>query len=112
MTDFSSIDRLMDLGLSMALARQMVETMNSVNTTVHYPGACTSTPQIGEKGEEARCWYAVIDSKQAGPLSEAEISSLIAKNLLDSHTLLWRPPMPGWLPATDIPEIYRLLLLA
>ena len=59
---FFSINRLVEFGMGMAVAQQMVNTMNSAMTNMHVPGSMnpmqTAAPQF---------YYAMIDSNQAGP---------------------------------------------
>ena len=104
----------MELGMSMGLAQQMVNTMNQTMNTMNIAGvnagttgkACSlSADQPGSK------WYAAIDGKLAGPLSVNEIRKLIERNIIIADTLLWCPGMKAWTNADNIPEINKELLL-
>jgi hypothetical protein len=109
-SNFYSIDRLVEFGLGMAMARQMVTTMNETMTTMHIPGSQNplNPPQ---KTAPERVYYAVFEGKQAGPFSETEIARLIADKKLFRETLVWYPGLDNWKPAENIPEILRLVAL-
>ena len=69
MNDLSSIDRLIEFGLSIAVAQQM---MNTVNTCIHQmtiPGTGNSMPVPN--------YYVVIEGKQVGPLSRHALQDMI-----------------------------------
>ena len=74
---FFSINRLVEFGMGMAVAQQMVNTMNNAMTNMHIPGSMnpmqTVIPQF---------YYAMIEDKQVGPFSEQELSRLIAEKRL------------------------------
>lgn len=103
---FFSIDRLVEFGMGMAVAQQMVQTMNQTMQNMHVPGAGNPIP-----APQTLLFYAIIDGKQAGPFSEAEISNLITNKTISKDTYLWKPGMPNWLIAEQIPEIIRLAAL-
>lgn len=112
MTDFSSLDRLMELGMSMGLAQQMVNTMNHTMNSMQIAGvnAGTTGYALNQQAPSDQ-WYAAIDNHLAGPLSDKELHKFIERNLLVADTLLWCPGMKAWQRAQDIPEINKLLLL-
>ena len=113
-TDFSSIDRLVEFGMGLSLAQQMINTMNQCMNNMQVAGVNTGTtgqthsvvmPETGSK------WYAVVNDRQVGPLSEQEVNRLIGSNNVDDNTLMWRVGMNGWQMACNIPEINKLFLL-
>jgi hypothetical protein len=59
---FFSINRLVEFGMGMAVAQQMVNTMNSAMTNMHVPGSMNpmqiAAPQF---------YYVMIEGNQAGP---------------------------------------------
>ncbi len=69
--------------MGMAVAQQMVKTMNDSMTNMHVPGAMNPM----EKPEQ-KFFYAMIEGSQAGPFSEQELARLIAekKKLLKKLT--------------------------
>lgn len=113
--DFSSLDKLVEFGLGMSIATQMMNTMNHTIANTAVPGVginpgisggCAAKPQVPEAG-----YYVVIDEKQAGPLSEDDLTVLARRGTLKGDTFMWRAGMPGWKLAGDIPEINKILLL-
>lgn len=111
-TDFSSIDRLVEFGLGISLAQQMVSTMNHTLNSALVAGVNGGT--TGQQSMASACinkWYAAIDGKQAGPLSDSELRQLVSRHLITEQTLMWCPGMPAWKFAADIPPVNKLLLL-
>lgn len=56
-------------------------------------------------------YYAYVSGRQAGPLSEQEIKKLVDNGSVDADTLVWTENMAQWMPAMQVPAIYKLLLL-
>lgn len=104
--DFSSLDRLMELGLSMAVAQQMIGTMNHAIKNAQAPGA--GAPM--NKPEPVK-YFVVVDSAQAGPFSGGEMEDLVKKGRLTPQTLIWKAGMPSWKYAEEVSEINKLFLL-
>ena len=61
-SSFFSINRLVEFGMGMAVAQQMVKTMNESMTNMHVPGAMNPMEKPKEK-----FFYAMLEGKQAGP---------------------------------------------
>ena len=83
-TDFYSMDKLVEFGMSMAIANQMASSMNRFLNQMQVPGAGQAIPVQNEI-----VYYAVLDGKQAGPYSLTEVARLIAEKRLS------RKPMYG-----------------
>ena len=103
---FFSIDRLVEFGMGMAVAQQMVKTMNESMTNMHIPGAMNSIKKLKEK-----FFYAMIEGNQAGPFSEQELARLIAEKKVSKETYIWMPSLPNWKMAEQIPEVLKLVAL-
>ncbi len=103
---FFSINRLVEFGMSMAIAEQMVKTMNSAMANMHIPGSMnpmqTAVPQF---------YYAIIEGNQGGPFSEQELSRLIAEKKIVKETYIWKPGIADWRIAENFPEILKLVAL-
>jgi hypothetical protein len=106
---FYSIDRLVEFGMSMAIAQQMVQSMNHAIGNMHVPGA--GNPMQMPSAPE-RVYYAVLDGKQAGPFSETELARLINGKKVSKETYVWYPGLREWKTAENVPEIVRLVALA
>lgn len=102
-----SIDRLVEFGMGMAIAQQMVKTMNESFTNMSIPGA--SNPV--EKPEQ-KLFYAVINNQQTGPFLEQELARLISEKKISKETYMWTPGLPDWEIAQKIPEVLKLVALS
>jgi len=56
-------------------------------------------------------FYAVVEGKQMGPLSEHEITRLFREKKIINETYMWKPGMQAWELAEKIPEVVRLVAL-
>ena len=104
---FFSINRLVEFGMGMAVAQQMVNTMNSAMTNMHVPGSMnsiqTAAPQF---------YYAMIKGNQTGPFSEQDLSRLITEKEIVKETYIWKPGLQKWEIPEKLPEILKLVALA
>lgn len=113
-TDFSSIDRLIEFGIGMSLAQQMVYTMNNAMNNMQVPGVnagTTGQAQVASRPLAVTQWYTIVNDRQVGPLNTDELTRLIDDGDVQENTLMWRPGMPGWVMACNIPEINKIFLL-
>ncbi|MDL2320271.1 GYF domain-containing protein [Alistipes sp. OttesenSCG-928-B03] len=102
MNNFDSLDKLMELGLSMVVAQQMMGTMNNALNNM----------QVGQAVPTVKMhYYAVIDSAQAGPFPEEELVQLVAAGKLTGETLVWKAGLPAWVRAQEVSEVNKLLVL-
>ncbi len=104
---FFSINRLVEFGMGMAVAQQMVNTMNSAMTNMHVPGSMNpmqSTPQ--------QFYYVIIEGNQAGPFSDQELSRLISEKKVVKETYIWKPGLLKWELAEKLPDVLRLVALS
>lgn len=99
---FFSVDRLIEFGLGMGLAQQMVGMMNQYMQSMYVPGSIQSMPQI---------YYVAIDGQQVGPLNDSELSQLIIQKKINKDTLSWVPGMVGWKPIEQVPAILKVIAL-
>lgn len=105
--NFFSINRLIEFGMGITIAQQMISTMNESMKTMHVPGAMNPMEKI-----QHNLYYAMIDGKQSGPFSEKELSRLIAEKKVVKETYIWFPNMTNWKMAEQIPEVLRLVALS
>ena len=106
-SNFFSMDRLVEFGMGLTVAQQMIKTMNESMTTMHIPGAMNSM----EKPQQ-NFFYVMIEGKQAGPFSEKELARLISEKKVVKETYVWLPSLPSWKMAEQIPEVLKLVALA
>ncbi len=105
-TDFYSMDKLVEFGMSMAIANQMVSSMNQSLNQMQVPGAGKTMPTNAES-----IFFAVIDGKQSGPYSLTELSRLITEKKIVKETYIWKPGMPQWDLAENVSEVLRLVAI-
>ncbi len=110
MTDFSTIDRLMEFGLGMGIAQQMINTMNQSFNNMPVAGVDSNVKM--PRALENAGFYAVIDNNQAGPFTEDELKIAVAKRLITLDTLMWNSGMTGWRQAKYIPSVYKMIIMS
>ena len=103
---FFSIDRLVEFGMGLAVAQQMVQTMNQSMKNMYIPGAMNTMQPIIQQS-----YYVIIDNQQSGPYSEQEIRNLIAQKKINKETYMWRPGLSAWEKVEKLPEILKLVAL-
>lgn len=105
-SNFYSINNLVEFGMGMAVAQQMVRTMNQSIETMKVPGTFNAHQQ-----QPQSLFYAVVEGKQMGPFSEQEVTRLIKEKKIVNETYIWKPGMQSWELAEKIPEVVRLVAL-
>lgn len=103
--DFSSINRLVEFGLGVAVAKQMTNSMNQALSNIHIAGV--HTVQL----ENQHHYHVILDGKTAGPFSAQELSRLINDNKVTKDSYVWRPGMSNWQTAENLPDVLRLVAL-
>jgi hypothetical protein len=104
---FFSIDRLVDFGMGMAMAQQMVNVMNRSMQSMYVPGSIQSMPQPAAQ----QVYYVAIEGKPVGPLNDSELSQLISQKKVNKDSLSWVPGMPSWQPIEQVPAILKVIAL-
>jgi len=104
---FFSINRLVEFGMSLAIAQQMVKTMNDAMSNMQIPGSMNPMQPA-----QQQFYYAIIEGKQAGPFSEQELSRLISEKKVVKETYIWKPGLPKWEIAEKLPDVLRLVALS
>lgn len=116
-TDFSSLDKLVEFGLGVGIANQMMNTMNHTIAQTAVPGVglnpgVSCAPEVRQEvPAPKRDYYIVKDERLAGPLTESELALLVAKGIVTEDTFCWYTGLDAWKLAKDIPEVNKLLLL-
>lgn len=103
---FFSINRLIEFGLGMGIAQQMVNMMNQYMHQMYVPGSIQSMPK-----PMPQIYYVAIDGQQTGPLNDSELSQLISQKKVNKDTLAWVPGMMDWKPIEQIPAILKVVAL-
>ena len=103
---FCSIDRLVEFGLGMGIAQQMVNVMNQSMRSMYVPGSIQSMPQPVQS-----IYYVALEGKAVGPLNDSELSQLISQKKVNKDTLAWIPGMTAWQPIEKVPSILKVVAL-
>ncbi len=104
MNNFDPIERLVEFGLGISLARQMVSMLNNTMHDMYIPGqTIPSTTSCKE-------WYLAIDGKAHGPYTEASVRQKMLNKEVTKDTLVWCVGMTTWATAEQTPELLKLYL--
>lgn len=106
---FSTIDRLVEFGMGLAVAQQMVNTMNHCIGNMQIAGTGNALGQA--ISQVSKSYYLIVNNAVAGPFSENELSVLAKSHTLKAESLFWCTGMSGWTFARNIPEIMKIVLL-
>lgn len=104
---FFSINRLVEFGMGIAVAQQMVNTLNSAMVNMHVPGSMNPMQSM-----VPQFYFAILEGNQVGPFSEQELSRLILDKKIVKETYIWKPGLSKWEIAVKLPEILKLVALA
>lgn len=102
MNNFDSIEKLVEFGLGIGVAQQMIRMMNTSMQSMHIPGQMNPT----QKKE----WYLAENGKSHGPYDEKEIKTKLNNKEITKDTFVWSVGMPTWKTAEETPEFLKLLL--
>ncbi len=104
--NFNSVNKLIEFGMSLAIAQQMVKSMNEATTNMKIPGTFPNflQPRLLQL-------YVAIDGKQNGPFSDQELLKLIQENKLTKQSFVWKPGMEAWQIALNVPEVLNLFTM-
>ena len=104
---FFSIDRLIEFGLGMGIAKQMIGMMNQCIQSMYVPGSIQSMPS-----SIPSIYYVAIDGQPIGPLNDCELIQLISQKKVNKNTLAWVPGMQMWKPIEQVPDVLKVIALA
>ncbi len=113
----SMFDKMLEMGMGMAVANQIPKMMGSMMPDSFGSAQQTQQPANVQQGPPPITtanviqFYAIVNNSQVGPLSEQEFIALIQRNLISTSTLIWKQGMANWQPAQQVPEAGKLLLL-
>lgn len=105
--NFFSVDRLVEFGMGMAMAQQMVGMMNQTMQQMYVPGSIQSMPRPAQQN----IYYVGLGGQPVGPLNDAEIAQMVAQRKINKDTLAWMPGMAEWKPVEQVPEILKIIAL-
>lgn len=103
---FFSIDKLVEFGLGLGIAQQMVALMNQSMKGMYVPGSFMSLPSMQDN------IYAGINGNIIGPLSSSAFKAMTDKGEINKDTLTWIPGMMSWKPLEQVPELLKIIALS
>ena len=104
--NFFSLDSLLEFGISMAIAQQLIQNINITHNQSNHNLLSSNS----EKQQNS--FYILLENKQTGPISEKELIELIRMKKVQKDTLVWKNGMPNWVSIENSPEVLKLVLLS
>ena len=102
---FFSVDNLVEFGISMAMAQQMVGMFNQSMQQAMAPAA------VPASAPKETLYYIGMEGKPVGPLHETELIQLIRNRQVNKDTLVWMQGMPSRKAIQDVPAVLKLVAL-
>lgn len=106
MEDNNFLEKIMELGIGLSMARQMPDMFSGAM------GKNNAGPQQPPQIPQEAVFYLVVNGSQAGPFNEAALQRIIQNKLISPETLVWKPGMASWQPASAVPEVNKLFILS
>lgn len=103
----NTVTDLVEFGLGIAVAQQMVNTINHCIDNMKTPGADSRI----QNSYNQNLFHIVSNNNVTGPFTLDEITVLIRAKTITVETLAWRYGLSGWTKAGNIPEINKLIML-
>ena len=103
---FFSIDKLVEFGLGLGIAQQMVAMMNQSMKGMYVPGSYMALPSMQNN------IYVGLNGEASGPFSSSEFKNLVNSGRINKDTLAWLPGMSGWKPIEEVPDLLKLIALS
>lgn len=102
---FYSLDKLVEFGMGLGIAQQMMSVMNKTINEMHIPNAGMAI------GYTKPGYFALVGEKTVGPLTGDELRILVDGDKLTADSFVWKEGIPGWKQVKNVPEIYKYVIL-
>jgi len=109
--NFFSVERLVEFGLNLGVAQQMVNSMNNALQNAYLPSTQVTHINGLQAASQQLSFYVVLDGKPAGPFSELELTRLVFDGRITKNTYVWRAGMPRWDFAENVPAFLKIIAL-
>lgn len=93
-------DKVVELGLGMAVVQQIPQMMNAANTSASQP----TPPPI----PKANAYFLAVGGKQYGPYTVDQLRPFVPTGQINRETLVWCQGMPAWQQAATVAELVPL----
>ena len=110
--NFFSVDRLVEFGMGMGVAQQMVKSMNAALQEPYLPSVQVTHLSGLQPPPRVVSFFVVLDGRQAGPFNETEISRLVTEGRITKSSYVWTTHMLQWDLAENVPDFLRIIALA
>jgi membrane protease subunit (stomatin/prohibitin family) len=87
----------MGLGMGFAMANRMA-TGAAGQPQAGYPQGPPPPPQ-------ATAWHVAVNGQTKGPFNDQQLAQMISGGEVSGSTTIWCAGMPGWQPATQVPQL-------
>lgn len=104
---FFSVDKLVEFGLGMAMAQQMVGMMNQSMHQMFVPGSIQTMPSPPPVSHI----YVALNGSPVGPLTEETFGQMVINKKVSKDTLAWLPGMVSWKTIGEIPSLLKIIAL-
>jgi len=105
--NFNSIEKMMEFGMSMSIAQQMMQTMNHAMSQMQTP----QFKNVNVPVPIAKQFYALVNDIPQGPFNESELTAHIVAGKVQKTTMVWLHGMPSWMPAEQVMDVNKLFAL-
>ena len=105
--NFNSIEKMMEFGMSMSIAQQMMQTMNHAMSQMQTPHFNNVNIQVPAPKQ----FYALVNEIPQGPFTESELTGHIVAGRVQKTTMVWLQGMPSWMPAEQVMDVNKLFAL-
>jgi len=95
---FNSIDKLVEFGIGMSMAQQMMNIMNQSMSLMQTPQFKTTDVPITKETQ----YHVIINDVPQGPLSKNQVIHHLNNGDLNDENLIWCDGMSGWSKIKDI----------
>lgn len=104
--NFYSIDRLLEFGMGITMAQQMVKVMNETMQNMYVSGSFQNIVV-----SQPLSIYVSINGNPVGPISEKNFLCLVSKKEVTKDSLVWMPGMLCWKPLEEVPSLLKIIAL-
>ena len=104
---FFSVDKLVEFGLGMAMAQQMVGIMNQSMRQMYVPGSMQAMPSP----QPVSHIYVAMNGSPVGPLTEETFGQMVISKKVSKDTMAWLPGMGTWKPVGEIQSLLKIIAL-
>ncbi len=95
------------IGLGMGMAGQVSQALTQ---GMAQPPAAPAPGAVPPPLPTAAQYYIGVNGQQLGPFDEAGLRAQASSGALTTQTLVWKAGMAGWVPASQAPEVAKILV--